>query len=488
MPIQRTFAVLSLCLLSMGQASKPRPVRPVRSTAELRTSARFETLKHDPAALRGFLRAFPKGADLHTHLGGAVYAESYIAWAAELSLCVDTRTFAIVASAGGAAPDTKCRSATDRPAADALADPALYASLVDAMSMRNFDPSSGGSAGHFFASFDKFGQVLRAGGDRIQGESMAELVQRAGSQHVQHVEVMIGVTDSTLATAAAVLPPGADSDLAGVRQRLLASGLADAVAARRRWVDAVEDVVRRRLACGTPQAREGCDVSVRHVAVVLRALPPAQVFAQMLTAFELAATDSRVVGVNIAQPEDWLVPRRDYDRHMRMLAFLHATYPGVKLTLHAGELALGQVPPEDLGQHVRKVVESGLASRVGHGADAMYDPRPTELLDEMARRRIAVEINLSSNDYILGLRGARHPLRSYLRAGVPVVLCTDDEGVSRSDLTNEYQRAVEEHGLSYAELKRISRNGVEHSFLPDADKIELRARLEKALDAFERSF
>jgi adenosine deaminase len=225
---------------------------------------------------------------------------------------------------------------------------------------------------------------------------------------------------------------------------------------------------------------------VRYAAVVPRALPPAAVFAQMLLGFELAAADPRVVAVNPVQPEDWHVPRRDYELHMRMFEFMHGRYPAVDVTLHAGELAFGQVPPSDLGWHVRRAVESGVARRIGHGADVMHDSNPAALLREMARRRIAVEINLTSNDYILGLRGARHPLRAYLRAGVPVVLSTDDEGVSRIDLTHEYQRAVEEHGLSYSELKQISRNGIEYSFLPPDEKARVLARLNAAIAAFER--
>ena len=49
---------------------------------------------------------------------------------------------------------------------------------------------------------------------------------------------------------------------------------------------------------------------------------------------------------------------------------------------------------------------------------------------------------------------------------MPVVLSTDDEGVSRSDMTNEYLRAVTEQGLRYADLKQIVRNGLHYSFLP----------------------
>jgi adenosine deaminase len=80
--------------------------------------------------------------------------------------------------------------------------------------------------------------------------------------------------------------------------------------------------------------------------------------------------------------------------------------------------------------------------------------------------------------------GSRHPVRSFY-AGVPVVIATDDEGVARSDLTNEYQPAVEEHHLSDRELKEIPRNSIEYSVLPAAEKSRLREQLETALAGFE---
>src|ERR1019366_710102 len=45
-------------------------------------------------------------------------------------------------------------------------------------------------------------------------------------------------------------------------------------------------------------------------------------------------------------------------------------------------------------------------------------------------------------------------------------LATDDQGVSRSDMTHEYLRAAETYGLLYADLKRIARESLEHSFIP----------------------
>ncbi|HLQ51944.1 MAG TPA: hypothetical protein VK129_10630, partial [Terriglobales bacterium] len=69
-------------------------------------------------------------------------------------------------------------------------------------------------------------------------------------------------------------------------------------------------------------------------------------------------------------------------------------------------------------------------------------------------------------DVILGVSGARHPLPVYMRYGVPVALATDDEGVSRSSMTQEYQRAAETYDLSYKELKKMARNSLAYSFLP----------------------
>jgi adenosine deaminase len=86
-------------------------------------------------------------------------------------------------------------------------------------------------------------------------------------------------------------------------------------------------------------------------------------------------------------------------------------------------------------------------------------------MKEMADKHIAVEISPSSSDMILGVKGSAHPLRDYINAGVPVVISTDDAGVARSDLTNEYMKAVTESGLSYAEIKQISLDSLFEGFI-----------------------
>jgi adenosine deaminase len=510
MPFVPTFlttGMLPVCALLVAvtahasdrEAQAAAVARPAVAAAEAeeRVARHLERIRHEAPALRAFLRAFPKGADLHTHLTGAVYAESYIRWAADLPLCIDIASFAFVEAsgevpAGSGHPSTvTCKDpGVQRPASHVLRDPLLYRGAIDAFSTRHWNARP--SVGHyqFFDAFMKFNAVAREGRNAsagVVGRSVAEVMHRAARQNVLHLELMMSF-DAPVDLLASDASWDTDALFPRLREELLARGIRGRVAERGRWLDAVESDARAALGCGTPSASPGCDVSLRFMPYALRGLPPHQVFAQAVFAFELAATDGRIAGVNLVMPEDWYIPMRDYDLHMRMYRFLRTSYTGVKVALHAGELSLGLVPPEQLGSHVRQAIEVAGAHRIGHGTDVMDDAEPAALLRDMAQRRIAVEISLSSSDVILGIRGARHPLRQYLRAGVPVVIATDDEGVSRSDLTNEYQRAVEEHGLSYRELKEISRNSIEHSFLPGEAKARLRDRLEAAFARFEQRY
>jgi adenosine deaminase len=151
---------------------------------------------------------------------------------------------------------------------------------------------------------------------------------------------------------------------------------------------------------------------------------------------------------------------------MQMLDYLHAIYPKVNLSLHAGELAPALVPPEGLRFHIREAIELGHAQRIGHGVDVFYEDDAAGLLREMAQKHIMVEINLTSNDVILGVKGIDHPLAGYRAAHVPVALSTDDEGNSRIDLTHEYVKGAEEQNLTYIDLKQMARTSFEHAFLP----------------------
>ncbi|HUO60259.1 MAG TPA: hypothetical protein VMU24_06285 [Candidatus Acidoferrales bacterium] len=430
---------------------------------EAHATRAFEAARGSEATLYAFLRDMPKGADLHNHDVGAVYAESWVRWAAQSNLCVDSKTTTL-----SNAPCTTGQVL----AKTALSDPTLYRQMLDAFSMRgarHSGPDTFSAHDHFFDTFLKF----FAAQDGHMGEIYAEVLEHAADSHVQYVELMttpdegaaIGL-GSKLAWNNGLLP---EQNFAAMHKSLMDGGLNDAVSRARKNLDTWEAQRDATLGCrqADPQLRQpACEVKSRYLYVALRAFTPEQVFAQLLLGFELAQKDKRVVGVNMAQAEDWLVPMRDFRLHMRMLDYLKQQYPDVHITLHAGELAPGIVPPEGMRFHIREAILRGHAERIGHGVDVLYEDDPNGLLALMARRDILVEVCLTSNDGILGVRGKQHPLNAYLHAGVHVALATDDEGVSRSDMTREYVRAAHDQQIEYPMLKRMARNSLEHSFLP----------------------
>ena len=479
--MQRFVPALFLCLLTSLVA---HAITPKRSPARLeqRAAQAFNAAKKNPLQLRAFLVQMPKGADLHMHLSGAVYAETFLKDAATDLLCVDPTALSFAKNIGttrSLPPQPVC--AKDDVRADSVfTNQHLYDALVDSFSMRSFVPSAG-TSGHdqFFNTFDRFGQIS----DSHYGEWLDEVATRASAQNEQYLEIMSTPTFGDVAKLSATIPWPATpvdpadnrtgdatgttpSDLAHLRSALLAGGLQNEVAIdRKQLADALAS--RNQIEhCGQRSATPACSVKIRILYQVLRAFPPQQVFAQALLGFELASQDPDVVGINFVQPEDAYYSMSEYHRQMRMLDYLHRVYPRVHITLHAGELAPGLVPPAGLRFHIREAVELGHAERIGHGVDIMYEENPHALLKEMADRHIMVEINLTSNDVILGIDPAHHPLPIYRAAHVPVALSTDDEGVSRIDLTNEYVRAARDFNLSYTDLKDMARTSLEHSFLP----------------------
>jgi hypothetical protein len=428
------------------------------ASAEQKTARRLDSIRREPNLLLAFLREMPKGGDLHVHLSGALYAENLIDYAVSDNLCVDRTTSILIASPC----DDSCEKYTSKPAIRCVyGDHVLYNSIVDAWSMRNWKEAEESGHDHFFATFDKFSLATRT----HTGDAFAEVASRAAEDHLQYLELMH--TADAVQSGQLGTKLGWDDDFARMRDKLLASGLKDIVATTSKRLDEDESKMRSVLKCGTPEANPGCDVKIRYLYQVLRGLSREMVFAQIVFGFELAQADPRFVGLNLVMPEDWYVPMHDFELHMKMLDYLHGMYPKVHISLHAGELAMGLVPPEGLSFHVRESVERGHAERIGHGVSVMNERDPLGLLREMAQRKILVEICLTSNDVILGVKGDQHPLPVYLRYRVPVALATDDEGVSRSDMTHEYLRAVQTYdALGYKDLKRMARMSLEHSFLP----------------------
>jgi hypothetical protein len=425
---------------------------------EQRASDAFDAALGDPTALAAFLKAVPKGGDLHNHLTGAVYAETYLDWGRIDGDCVNTTSKAAVSHGSCSATNVAMPSTG-----------ALFDSIVAAWSMEGFVAGAETGHDHFFATFGKYGLVPGAHRD----QTIADVATRAADENEVYVETMfnLGKNVGTLADSisSGTITP---ADLPALYSSLTTNaGFAAAVTNDTAVLGSARTGYRTVLGCddlGTPAA---CDVTVRFIAQVSRTGASAQIFGQLVSAFEMAKQSNLIVAANLSSPEDDSASIANYDLHMAMLDFLHTQYAGTSplhVTLHAGELTAAFLPPGSPANtfHIRAAVETGHAERIGHGIDLASETDPAGLLAEMAAKQVLVEVCLSSNTQILDVSGTAHPLAQYLAAGVPVALATDDQGVSRSSMAGEYKRAALDQHLDYRQLKTLARNSLEHAFLP----------------------
>jgi adenosine deaminase len=145
--------------------------------------------------------------------------------------------------------------------------------------------------------------------------------------------------------------------------------------------------------------------------------------------------------------------------------FRRARDAGLHITVHAGESAgAGSIwqALNDLG-----------AERIGHAVRAVDDPA---LMDELAKRRIGVETNLTSNVQTSTVDSfVAHPLKRFLEHGILATINTDDPGISGIDLPHEYETAARLAGLSAEQAHQAQRNALEVAFLSEAEKRTLAA-------------
>ncbi|MEZ4400363.1 MAG: hypothetical protein R3B06_10115 [Kofleriaceae bacterium] len=429
---------------------------------EQRAADRFAAVLDDDAALTAFVTAVPKGGDLHNHLTGAVYAETYLGWAQADGDCINTSTFAAVYS-------NQCSASTQ----PAPTSGSFFDQIVRAWSMEGFVPGAQTGHDHFFATFGKFGAVAGAHRD----DELADIATRAASENQLYIETMFNL-GKNLGTLAAADWSGTltATDLPTFYNTLKADPqFASRLAADVAVVDAAAAGWRTVLGCDGATPPPACAVTIKFVAQVSRTGANDQIFGQLVSAFEMAAVTPGIVGVNLSSPEDDPAAIANYDLHMAMLDLLYRKYTEtgqspLQITLHAGELAPAYLPPGSTANtfHIRRAVEIGHAARIGHGVDVLMETDAAGLLDELRDLDVMVEVCLSSNDQILEVRGAAHPLAQYLAHGVPVALATDDQGVSRSSLAGEYKKAAREQHLDYRQLKTMARTSLHHAFLQGA--------------------
>lgn len=421
---------------------------------ERQTRQYFKKIKNQPSKLRIFLKSFPKGGELHNHIDGAIFSENHIKWAAEDNKCINTDSFMVKF------PPCDSNKQTV-PVSTLFNNDNLYNKTVNAFSVRNYQ--WGNLSGHdqFFATFEKFA-IADLG---HFADMLVAVTSRSEKQNLHYLELMqsLGMPQAWIYAGKQPL----FNNIANIKTLINDKKLKRIMQQTLKSLDREEARWKQKLHCVSEHPEPGCQVSVRYLAQVIRTFPNDQVLAQTILAFMLVQNDPRYVGINFVAPEDAPITLKNYTKQMQIIRDVAKEFPQIqhKIALHAGELTQGLVTNEALAFHIDEALNIAGAKRIGHGVDIAYEDHAEQILNKMSQEKIAIEINLTSNDVILGIQGNKHPFELYYHSGVPIVLSTDDEGVLRIDLTHEYQRAVETYNLSYATLKTFSRNSLQYSFL-----------------------
>jgi adenosine deaminase len=139
-------------------------------------------------------------------------------------------------------------------------------------------------------------------------------------------------------------------------------------------------------------------------------------------------------------------------------AFAHC----LRVTIHAGE-----------GEPADRIWQAAYhlhADRIGHGLTLVDRP---DLAARFRDRRICLELCPTSNHEVVGFGRdglPPYPLRALIDLGVPLTLCTDNPGISRTTLAREYLLAGRLAGLTRWEALALIKQGFLHAFLPAADR------------------
>lgn len=474
-------------------------------TPEQITAAYFESIKDNHAALRQFFTAMPKGGDIHNHLTGAAYAETYFELAADKGMYVDLATGKLYKEAPADIETIQLSKDMDD-----LHNKRM--TLIDKWSIRNFEPYKYplGPDEYFFGTFGLL-SALTSLSDYDDDDSlenlaylMYDLKARAVNENVQYLEV-IGIApnipeycflskndyekyDKKLKD---IVKSG---DYIGVHPLLteilsLLMNSKDAQNASNKYLDAIYKLEDKSEKISKKRHIDTSNVVCRYQGYTVRGLEPLMVFAQLYVVNRACSNDKGklLTGCNIVAAEDGEKSMLYYELHMNM--FVSMSIFHTKTSLHAGELTLGLVRPEYMKDHVQYAVAIG-SDRIGHGVDIPFekDSKSTMKLMKKERKPIPIEINLTSNEFILGVKGSEHPITLYHEFGIPVIISTDDPGILRTSLTEQYALAALRYGFSYKEIKEFVYNSIKYSFLTDEEKTTQTNKLQDLFSEFELIF
>lgn len=445
----------------------------------------LEKIRNNEALLTAFFQQMPKGGDLHHHFSGSIYAEPLLERAIAEDFYLNLESMEV--------SKTKPAKGNWQTFSSLKNDGKLayyQQQVMQTWSVKDYNGVSVPSDDLFFDSFMKFEPAIKG----HFSEGMLELKKRAIAENVSYIETQLSTIPCDMNV----------SDLSDFNIKLrLAASQKDEKAVLK-LLDELYKTFQKKEAKKYAEdfntnfiAKLHKDLKIdderftmRYQNFVLRFMEPVDLFKNLVIAFISSDKSKLTAGVNIVSPEHGENSMKDYWLHMVMFKYCHSKFPDVKYTLHAGELTLGLVQPEDLTWHINDAVYVAGANRIGHGVDMAYEANSYDLLKYMSKNNIPVEINLASNEFILKVKENRHPFTLYKEFNVPIVISTDDAGILRSNMTEQYVLLAKRYpDVSYAIIKQYVYNSINYSFIQDESvKKQLLKDLDNRFKAFEDKF
>lgn len=449
---------------------------------EEKAASYLQKIRNNEGELTAFMAQMPKGGDLHHHFSGSIYAEPLLAKAIQLDYYLNMESMAMAIKPSAQGVWKRLSSLASEGRLEAMKN-----EILRRWSVKDYYPGFYPSDQLFFESFDKYLPVL----NEEYAPGMLEIKNRALAENVSYIETMFSpvysrINLSDLTSFDGQLRQEAslsnDREVLNLLENLYTKLLQkEAITQAVNWNNSFIQQLHDSLKIDDER------FTMRYQKYVLRFKNPVDLFKDIVISFMSANTNNLVVGVNMVAPEHGETSMKDYRLHMLMFQFCHQKFPKVKYSLHAGELAMGQVAPESLTWHIRDAIHTAKANRIGHGVDMPYEKNSYELLRYMSQQKIPVEINLVSNRFILQIKEDKHPIKLYHQFKVPMVISTDDAGVLRTSLTEQYVLLAKSYPFfSYSDIKQIVLNSMDYSFIKEtALKQKLRQDLLKRFQEFE---
>jgi len=441
----------------------------------------LEKIRNNEALLTAFFQQMPKGGDLHHHFSGSIYAEPLLERAIAEDFYLNLETIQVVKNKPSNGNWETFSSLKNK------GQLAFYQQQVmQTWSAKDYNGVSVPSDDLFFDSFDKFFPVI----DGHFAEGLIELKKRALSENVSYIETQLSIIPCDMKV----------DNLTDFNSKLRQAAIQKDEKAVLKLLDDLFKSIQQKDAKKYAEdfntnfiAKLHKDLKIdderftmRYQNFVLRFMEPVDLFKNLVIAFISANENKLVAGVNIVSPEHGENSMKDYWLHMVMFKYCHSKFPDVKYTLHAGELTLGLVQPEDLTWHINSAIYTAGANRIGHGVDIAYEANSYDLLRYMSKNNIPIEINLASNEFILKVKEGRHPFTLYKEFNVPIVISTDDAGILRTNMTEQYVLLAKRYpDVSYATIKQYVYNSINYSFIQD---ISVKKQLLKDLDSRFKTF